>query len=65
MVIVENDELIGILSYTDIINNIDPKILMKKQTIATLILQYKATTTYETLWQIMQLDWWKITIVIQ
>ena len=47
MVIVENNELIGILSYSDIINNIDPKILMKKQTIATLILQYKATTTYE------------------
>jgi len=47
MVIVEEDELIGILSYTDIINNIDPKILMKKQTIATLILQYKATTTFE------------------
>ncbi|MDZ7819768.1 MAG: diguanylate cyclase [Aliarcobacter sp.] len=47
MVIVEGDELIGIVSYTDIINNIDPKILMKKQTIATLILQYKATTTYE------------------
>lgn len=47
MVIVDNDELIGMLSYTDIINNIDPKILMKKQTIATLILQYKATTTYE------------------
>ena len=46
MVIVENDELLGILSYTDIINNIDPKILMKKQTIATLILQYKATTTF-------------------
>ncbi len=47
MVIVEDDELIGILSYTDIINNIDPKILMRKQTIAALILQYKATTTYE------------------
>lgn len=47
MVIVDDNELIGILSYTDIINNIDPKILMKKQTIATLILQYKATTTYE------------------
>jgi len=47
MVIVEDDELIGIVSYTDIINNIDPKILMKRQTIATLILQYKATTTYE------------------
>ena len=47
MVIVEKYELIGILSYSDIINNIDPKVLMKKQTIATLILQYKATTTYE------------------
>ena len=47
MVIVEKDELIGILSYTDIINNIDPKILMKRQTISALILQYKATTTYE------------------
>ena len=47
MVIVENDELLGILSYTDIINNIDPKILMKRQTIAALILQYKATTAYE------------------
>ncbi len=47
MVIVEKDEIIGILSYTDIINNIDPKILMKKQTIGALILQYKATTTYE------------------
>lgn len=47
MVIVENHELIGILSYSDIINNIDPKILMKKQTIGALILQYKATTTYE------------------
>ena len=34
MVIVEEDELVGILSYTDIINNIDPKILMKRQTIA-------------------------------
>lgn len=47
MVIVENNKLIGILSYTDIINNIDPKIFMEKQTIATLILQYKATVTYE------------------
>lgn len=47
MVIVEEDELIGILSYTDIINNIDPKILMKRQTIGALILQYKATTAYE------------------
>ena len=47
MVIVDENKLIGILSYTDIINNIDPQILMKKQTIATLILQYKAITTYK------------------
>ncbi len=43
----ENKKIVGILSYTDIINNIDPKILMKKQTIAKLILQYKAVTTFE------------------
>ena len=47
MVIVEDDKLIGILSYTDIINNIDPKIFMEKKTIASLILQYKATIAYE------------------
>ena len=47
MVIVEDDKLIWILSYTDIINNIDPKIFMEKKTIASLILQYKATIAYE------------------
>lgn len=47
MIILDEDEIIGILSYSDIINNIDPKILIKKQTIAKLILQYKAVTTYE------------------
>jgi len=47
MVILDKKNLVGILSYTDIINNIDPKILMKKQTIAKLILQYKAITTYK------------------
>jgi diguanylate cyclase (GGDEF)-like protein len=47
MIIVEDNNIIGILSYSDIINNIDPKILMKKQTIGKLILQYKATTTYK------------------
>lgn len=47
MIVVQNNDIVGILSYTDIINNIDPKILMKKQTIAKLILQYKAVTTYE------------------
>ncbi|MGA1932093.1 diguanylate cyclase [Arcobacter sp. YIC-464] len=47
MIILDNHNIIGILSYSDIINNIDPKILIKKQTIAKLILQYKAVTTYE------------------
>ncbi len=47
MLVIDQKELIGIISYTDIINNIDPKILMKKQTIGNLILQYKAITTYE------------------
>lgn len=47
MLIVDEDNLIGLVSYTDIINNIDPKILMKKQTIGNLILQYKALTIYE------------------
>ncbi|MGP2656347.1 diguanylate cyclase [Malaciobacter sp. WC5094] len=47
MIILEDKDIIGILSYSDIINNIDPKILIKKQTIAKLILQYKAVTAYE------------------
>lgn len=44
MVITENNNIIGIVSYTDIVNNIDPQIMMKKQTISSLIHQYKATT---------------------
>lgn len=48
MVILDDkDNLIGIVSYTDIINNVDPKILMQKQTIGALILNYKATFIYE------------------
>ncbi|AXH13142.1 diguanylate cyclase [Halarcobacter bivalviorum] len=43
----ENNELAGILSYTDIINNIDPQILMEKQTLGNLILNYQAVFTYE------------------
>ena len=43
----EKEDLIGILSYTDIINNVDPKILMQKQTIGNLILNYKANFVYE------------------
>jgi len=45
MVIVENNKLIGVVSYTDIINNIDPQLMMKKQTISSLINQYKAVIT--------------------
>ena len=48
MVVLDKDHnLIGIISHTDILNNIDPAILMKKQTLATLILNYKVTITYK------------------
>ncbi len=47
MIVMSNNKLIGILSQTDIINNIDPKILMKKQTIGNIMLQYSAITVYE------------------
>lgn len=47
MVITENEKLIGIVSYTDIVNNIDPQIMMKKQTLSSLTHQYKAVTTDE------------------
>jgi predicted transcriptional regulator len=47
MVITENEKLIGIVSYTDIVNNIDPQIMMKKQTLSSLTHQYRAITTDE------------------
>ncbi|MCK5110392.1 MAG: diguanylate cyclase [Arcobacteraceae bacterium] len=47
MIVMSNNKLVGILSQTDIINNIDPKILMKKQTIGNIMLQYSAITIYE------------------
>ena len=47
MVVVFENRLIGIISQTDIINNIDPQILMQKQSIGNLILQYTAMTIYE------------------
>ncbi len=40
LVVVQKDKIVGILSQSDIINNIDPKILMQRQTIGNLILQY-------------------------
>lgn len=45
MVIIENHELLGIVSYTDIVNNVDPQLLMEKQTISGIIHKYRAITT--------------------
>ena len=45
MVILDRDNLVGIVSYTDIINNIDPQLLMKRQNVASLIHQFRAITT--------------------
>ncbi|QDF27996.1 diguanylate cyclase [Halarcobacter anaerophilus] len=47
MVITEKEKLVGIVSYTDIVNNIDPQLIMERQTISSLIHQYKAVTTEE------------------
>lgn len=47
MAVLLENEVIGILSQTDIINNIDPKILIERQSIGKLILQYSAITVYE------------------
>lgn len=47
MVITHNDKLVGIVSYTDIVNNIDPQLIMERQTISALIHKYKAITTDE------------------
>jgi diguanylate cyclase len=40
LLVLSHQKIIGILSQTDIINNIDPKILIERQSIGTLILQY-------------------------
>lgn len=47
MIVLSNNKIAGILSQTDIINNIDPKILIERQSIGKLILQYSAITVYE------------------
>jgi len=47
MVVMKKEQLLGIISQTDIINNIDPHILMQKQTIGNIILQYTTITIYE------------------
>ncbi|MEA3354192.1 MAG: diguanylate cyclase, partial [Campylobacterota bacterium] len=46
-VVVNENKIVGILSQTDIINNLDPQIIMYKQTIGNLLLQYSPVTIYE------------------
>lgn len=47
LIVLDNDNIIGILSQTDIINNIDPQSLIQKQTISNIILQYSVQTIYQ------------------
>lgn len=47
LVAVHENKIIGILSQSDIINNIDPKLLMQRQTIGKLLLQYTPVTVYK------------------
>ena len=47
LIVLEKNEIIGILSQTDIINNIDPQVLIQKQTISNIILQYSVQTVYQ------------------
>jgi len=47
MVVINENRIVGILSQTDIINNIDPQILMQRQTIGNIILQYSSINIYE------------------
>ncbi|MGB5867644.1 MAG: diguanylate cyclase [Arcobacteraceae bacterium] len=47
LIVLDNNTIIGILSQTDIINNIDPQILIQKQSIANVMLQYTVQTIYQ------------------
>ena len=47
LIVLSKGEVIGILSQTDIINNIDPQVLIQKQSIANIILQYSVQTIYQ------------------
>lgn len=47
LVVVHENKIMGILSQSDIINNIDPKILMQRQTIGNLLLQYTPVSVYK------------------
>ena len=47
LIVLSQDKVIGILSQTDIINNIDPQILIQKQSISNIILQYSVQSIYQ------------------
>jgi len=47
LIVLSDGEIVGILSQTDIINNIDPQILIQKQSISNIILQYSVQTIYQ------------------
>ena len=46
-IVLDQGKVVGILSQTDIINNIDPQMLLQKQTISSIMLQYTVQTVYE------------------
>lgn len=46
-IVLDNKKIVGILSQTDIINNIDPQMLIQKKTISSIMLQYTLQTVYE------------------
>lgn len=47
LIVLDKDKIVGILSQTDIINNIDPQVLIQKQTISNIMLQYSVQTIYK------------------
>ena len=47
LIVMNEDKIVGILSQTDIINNIDPQVLIQKQTISNILLQYSVQTIYQ------------------
>lgn len=47
MIISKENKLAGIISYTDIIHNIDPNFLIEKQTVSSIIFNYQAIFAYE------------------
>jgi len=46
-IVLDNTKVVGILSQTDIINNIDPQMLLQKKSISSIMLQYTVQTIYQ------------------